>query len=169
MELFWRRYLEEPSCGEVGLASWRKRPGLPPALSFCRLRGPLPPPAARQRLLGALDPAPPETLCAEISLPRASLCPAPRVFRGAVSGIRHSVRIEQVCRVQVEPNGRGAHPLFAFLRKAFGMKAVPWNFQKFLVDRDGHPLAQYAPQVDPPPPTPPPPVLSGHVSSFPPY
>ena len=31
---------------------------------------------------------------------------------------------------KVEVNGKGAHPLFAFLKAQFGIKTIPWNFQK---------------------------------------
>jgi len=50
---------------------------------------------------------------------------------------------------KVEVNGKGAHPLFAFLKAQFGIKTIPWNFQKFLVDRAGQAVSQWAPQMDP--------------------
>jgi glutathione peroxidase len=31
---------------------------------------------------------------------------------------------------KVEVNGKEAHPLFAFLKAQFGIKTIPWNFQK---------------------------------------
>ena len=44
-------------------------------------------------------------------------------------------------------NGPGAHPLYRFLKHAkkgwLGSDAVKWNFTKFLVGRDGHPIRRY--------------------------
>ena len=54
---------------------------------------------------------------------------------------------------KVDVNGAGAHPLFAWLKKALpgllGSEGVKWNFTKFLIDRQGRPVARYAPQVKP--------------------
>jgi glutathione peroxidase len=53
---------------------------------------------------------------------------------------------------KVEVNGRGAHPLFRWLRSARGGllgNRVKWNFTKFLVGRDGRVLARYAPTTRP--------------------
>lgn len=54
---------------------------------------------------------------------------------------------------KTEVNGSGAHPLFAYLKKAqpglFGSEAIKWNFTKFLVNRDGQVLKRYAPSDTP--------------------
>jgi glutathione peroxidase len=54
---------------------------------------------------------------------------------------------------KIEVNGEGAHPLYAFLKTArkglLGSERIKWNFTKFLVGRDGRPIARYAPNVDP--------------------
>lgn len=50
---------------------------------------------------------------------------------------------------KIDVNGEDADPLFVFLKGKFGMKEVPWNFQKFLIDRSGQPYHQYPPQIDP--------------------
>ena len=54
---------------------------------------------------------------------------------------------------KVEVNGPGADPLFSFLTKArkglFGTAAIKWNFTKFLVGRDGVPIARFAPKDRP--------------------
>jgi len=46
-------------------------------------------------------------------------------------------------------NGRSAHPLYQFLKKAkrgiLGTQSIKWNFTKFLIDRQGHVVARYAP------------------------
>ncbi len=54
---------------------------------------------------------------------------------------------------KVEVNGAGAHPLFEFLKSEapglLGSKKIKWNFTKFLIGRDGRPVARYAPQTKP--------------------
>jgi glutathione peroxidase len=50
---------------------------------------------------------------------------------------------------KVDVNGPGAHPLYAYLKKArkgvFGSQAIKWNFTKFLIDRKGEPVRRFAP------------------------
>jgi len=50
-------------------------------------------------------------------------------------------------------NGSDAHPLYEYLKKAapgaLGMKAVKWNFTKFLVDAQGNVLKRFEPNVEP--------------------
>ena len=53
---------------------------------------------------------------------------------------------------KVEVNGKGAHPLFAYLKKAAPgtlTNAVKWNFTKFLVGKDGQAVKRYAPTTKP--------------------
>jgi glutathione peroxidase len=53
---------------------------------------------------------------------------------------------------KVEVNGKGTHPVFAFLKsRAPGTigEAVKWNFTKFLVRRDGKTVTRYAPTTEP--------------------
>jgi glutathione peroxidase len=54
---------------------------------------------------------------------------------------------------KVEVNGEGRHPLYARLvgvADAEGYAGdVRWNFEKFLVGRDGAVVARFAPQVEP--------------------
>jgi glutathione peroxidase len=54
---------------------------------------------------------------------------------------------------KIEVNGANAHPLYRHLKKAapglLGTEAIKWNFTKFLIGRDGEPVARYAPQVKP--------------------
>jgi len=54
---------------------------------------------------------------------------------------------------KIEVNGEAAHPLYKYLKDAkpglLGTEAIKWNFTKFLIGRDGEPLARYAPQVKP--------------------
>jgi len=71
--------------------------------------------------------------------------------------------IEQFCKVnfgvsfplmaKVDVNGPAAPPLFDWLkseaRGIFGSQAIKWNFTKFLVDRQGHPVRRYGPRIKP--------------------
>ena len=54
---------------------------------------------------------------------------------------------------KVEVNGKGAHPLFQYLKKdakgILGTEAIKWNFTKFLVSRDGQHIERYAPTTTP--------------------
>ena len=54
---------------------------------------------------------------------------------------------------KVDVKGVGAHQLFQYLAQAkrglFGTEAIKWNFTKFLIDRNGEPVARYAPQTKP--------------------
>ena len=54
---------------------------------------------------------------------------------------------------KVEVNGAAAHPLWKWLTSEapgiLGIKAIKWNFTKFLVGRDGRVLKRYAPTDKP--------------------
>ena len=54
---------------------------------------------------------------------------------------------------KIEVNGDDKHPLYAELEKTADAEGhdgdIRWNFEKFLVDRDGEVVARFAPQVDP--------------------
>ena len=52
---------------------------------------------------------------------------------------------------KLEVNGRGRHPLYAWLTDpANGFPGdIQWNFEKFLIGRDGRVLGRYAPTVKP--------------------
>lgn len=54
---------------------------------------------------------------------------------------------------RIDVNGPGAHPLYAYLKKArlgiFGTERIKWNFTKFLVDRSGRAVRRYAPATKP--------------------
>ena len=53
---------------------------------------------------------------------------------------------------KLDVNGEQASPLFVYLKDALpGLlgKDIKWNFTKFLIGRDGTPLARYAPQTTP--------------------
>ena len=50
-------------------------------------------------------------------------------------------------------NGDSAHPLFRFLRSQqkgwLGSEWIKWNFTKFLVNREGQPVARFGPRETP--------------------
>lgn len=49
-------------------------------------------------------------------------------------------------------NGKNAHPIFVFLKthlKGLMGGRIKWNFTKFLLDQEGHPLKRYAPKDTP--------------------
>ena len=54
---------------------------------------------------------------------------------------------------KIEVNGARAHPLYKYLKDAkpglLGTEAIKWNFTKFLIGRDGEPVARYAPNTKP--------------------
>lgn len=54
---------------------------------------------------------------------------------------------------KIEVNGDGAHPLYQYLKDeapgALGIKAIKWNFTKFLVDKEGAVVKRYAPTAKP--------------------
>ena len=54
---------------------------------------------------------------------------------------------------RLKVNGSKTHQLFRYLktqkRGVLGTTFITWNFTKFLVDRDGKPVARYAPKVKP--------------------
>jgi glutathione peroxidase len=74
-----------------------------------------------------------------------------------------SEEIQQFCRVnygvtfpmfdKIDVNGANAHPLYRYLKDqapgVLGVKAIKWNFTKFLVDREGHVVERFAPSVEP--------------------
>ena len=54
---------------------------------------------------------------------------------------------------KIDVNGRSAHPLFAWLKKAapgiLGFNDLKWNFTKFLIARDGETVQRFAPTTNP--------------------
>lgn len=61
--------------------------------------------------------------------------------------------VEFPMMAKIEVNGDAAAPLFVWLKDEapglLGIKAIKWNFTKFLVGRDGHVIRRYAPQDAP--------------------
>lgn len=54
---------------------------------------------------------------------------------------------------KIDVKGGNAHPLYRYLTDEapgiFGLKAIKWNFTKFLVDRNGNIVKRYAPSTKP--------------------
>ena len=53
---------------------------------------------------------------------------------------------------KVNVNGKEAHPIFKFLKKALpGVLGgrIKWNFTKFVIDREGNPVKRFGPSVKP--------------------
>ncbi len=53
---------------------------------------------------------------------------------------------------KIDVNGKNAHPLWNFLKSKQKGKMgsfIKWNYTKFLVDKEGKPVARYAPTVEP--------------------
>lgn len=82
-------------------------------------------------------------------------------FRGQEPGT--SEEIQEFCRInygvkfdlfeKIEVNGDGACPLYKYLTalktKPVGPGKISWNFEKFLVGRDGTVVARFAPKTKP--------------------
>lgn len=50
---------------------------------------------------------------------------------------------------KIEVNGTGRHPLYAWLTGATGGADISWNFEKFLIGRDGESVTRFSPKVTP--------------------
>ncbi len=54
---------------------------------------------------------------------------------------------------KIDVNGKNAAPVFTYLKDSLpgllGIKAIKWNFTKFLVNKEGHPVERYAPNDKP--------------------
>lgn len=52
---------------------------------------------------------------------------------------------------KVDVKGDKAHPLYTYMTEQapglLGMKAVKWNFTKFLIGKDGKVVGRFAPQT----------------------
>lgn len=50
---------------------------------------------------------------------------------------------------KVNVNGKDACPLFTYLKETLGGGNVKWNFQKFLIDKNGQPVERFVSSVQP--------------------
>ena len=49
---------------------------------------------------------------------------------------------------KIDVNGEDRHPLYAWLTESFPGE-IEWNFEKFLIDRQGNVVKRYPPQTSP--------------------
>ena len=71
-----------------------------------------------------------------------------RQIRGGLELHGEGDRVTGLTLCQVEVNGSTAHPLFTFLKTAqpgFLLNAIKWNFTKFVISRQGVPVARWSP------------------------
>ena len=65
--------------------------------------------------------------------------------------LKYEVSFPMFAKIAV--NGKNAHPLFVYLKKQapglLGNEAIKWNFNKFLISRDGTQIKRFAPAVKP--------------------
>ena len=60
----------------------------------------------------------------------------------------YGITFDQFAKLDV--NGGNADPLFFYLRKQTGDgDVIKWNFTKFLIDKNGNPVKQFAPACQP--------------------
>jgi glutathione peroxidase len=50
---------------------------------------------------------------------------------------------------KIEVNGAGAHPLYKWLKSETGGDEIQWNFEKFLIGKDGRIVKRYSPKTVP--------------------
>ena len=53
---------------------------------------------------------------------------------------------------KIDVNGNAAHPLYEYLKSKQGGTLgnfIKWNFTKFVIDKEGQPIARFAPTDDP--------------------
>ncbi|TPX60158.1 hypothetical protein PhCBS80983_g01964 [Powellomyces hirtus] len=54
---------------------------------------------------------------------------------------------------KVDVNGDNAHPVYQYLKEQksglLGLKRIKWNFEKFLIDREGNVVGRYASTTEP--------------------
>ena len=58
--------------------------------------------------------------------------------------LNYGVKFPVLDKIQV--NGKDAHPLYQYLKKqksSVGMEMIKWNFEKFLIDREGKVVQRY--------------------------
>ncbi|MGH8373157.1 MAG: glutathione peroxidase [Gammaproteobacteria bacterium] len=50
---------------------------------------------------------------------------------------------------KIEVNGAGTYPLYKWLKSETGGADIQWNFEKFLIGKDGHIVKRYSPKTVP--------------------
>lgn len=59
----------------------------------------------------------------------------------------YGIRFPMFAKLRV--NGPDAHPLYQFLKSASGGGEITWNFEKFLLGKDGSVIARFSPKDAP--------------------
>ncbi|HWM62160.1 MAG TPA: glutathione peroxidase [Rhizomicrobium sp.] len=133
---------------EVGLESWRGRVLL--IVNTASACGFTPQYAGLEALYQKLEPQGLTVLgfpCNQFGAQE----PGTEAEIGAFCQKNYGVTFPMFAKVDVK--GANAHQLFQYLTQAkpgiLGTEAIKWNFTKFLIDRDGEPVARYAPQTKP--------------------
>ncbi|XP_067137112.1 phospholipid hydroperoxide glutathione peroxidase GPX4-like [Centruroides vittatus] len=60
---------------------------------------------------------------------------------------KYNIQFDMFSKINV--NGDDAHPLWKYLKFKQGINSIKWNFTKFLVDKNGQPVARYPPNYQP--------------------
>ena len=63
--------------------------------------------------------------------------------------LKFNIKFPRFTKIKV--NGRGAHPLFVYLKNAIEGKkgSIKWNFTKFLISKEGEVLDRFQPMTKP--------------------
>jgi glutathione peroxidase len=64
--------------------------------------------------------------------------------------INHGVTFQLTKKIDV--NGKNADPVYKFLKNKLGgfiFSRIKWNFEKFIIDKNGKPVKRFAPTVKP--------------------
>ncbi len=61
--------------------------------------------------------------------------------------LRYGTTFKTFAKILV--NGRDTHPLYGYLKRNTGRRIIPWNFTKFLVDREGKVVKRFSPKTKP--------------------
>ena len=61
---------------------------------------------------------------------------------------KYSISFDLYSKVVIK--GAGRHPLYKYLAEDSGFPGdIPWNFTKFLIDREGRVAARFGPETNP--------------------
>ncbi|KND02016.1 uncharacterized protein SPPG_02520 [Spizellomyces punctatus DAOM BR117] len=80
-----------------------------------------------------------------------SQAPGSAEEEGAVCQLNYGVTFPIMEKVEV--NGDNVHPVYEWLKEQkaglLGLRRIKWNFEKFLIDKDGKVVARYASTTEP--------------------
>jgi glutathione peroxidase len=65
--------------------------------------------------------------------------------------INHGVTFQLFEKINV--NGKNTHPIYKYLKRSiksgFFSRRIKWNFEKFIIDKNGNPVKRYSPKTKP--------------------